>query len=837
MMLRQFYDKIILTYPKTILLLLLLCIAALGYQARYLEIDASAETLLLEDDKDLAFTRKVNQRYGNQDFLVLTFTPKAELLADSTLNTLKELSNDLLVLDRVESVLTILNVPLLESPPKPVKELLEDVPTLSSPGIDKELARKEFLNSPIYSDNLVSPDFKTTALLVNLHDDPLYRELLQQRNHLRSKEKDGTISVIEQKELEEVLIKFKKHRDKMRIVENKNISKVRAIAKKYQSEAKIFLGGASMVADDLVTFIRSDLKVFGSAVLAFLVVTLWIIFRQLRWILLPVITCSFSVLTTSGFLGLFGWEVTVISSNFISIQLIITMAITIHLIVRYREMARLNPDIDQRQLILDSTMFMARPCTFAVLTTVVGFGSLVLSGILPVMNFGWMMSAGIGVSLFLTFLIFPVLLMQMPKIMPNTSFESRFALTKIFADITERHGRTILVISICALIISVIGATRLNVENSFIDYFQEDTEIYQGMKVIDQQLGGTTPLDLIVQLEKSDPETPQQQEAESTDVEELEDEEEFDSFEEEFEESAGEAQYWFTAEKMEQIEEIHDYLDGLDQTGKVLSLGTMLKVGKTLNSGEPLDNFLLALIYNELPEEFRKIVLDPYVSVEHNEARFYVRIRDSEPDLRRNELLTKIKQELPSKLGIPEEKGQLASLLVLYNNMLQSLFRSQILTLGAVILSFLIMFMFLFRSLTIALIAIFPNILSIGVVLGFMGWMGIPLDMMTITIAAISVGIAVDNTIHYIHRFRHEFKSDNNYLASMHRSHESIGYAMYYTSITIIIGFSILVFSKFIPSIYFGLLTGLAMLIALLAALTLLPQLLIIIKPFGAEKQ
>lgn len=836
MMLRQFYDKVILTYPKIILLLLLLSIAALGYQARYLEIDASAETLLLEDDKDLAFTRKVNQRYGSQDFLVLTFTPKADLLADSTLNTIQQLSNELQALERVDSVLSILNVPLLESPPKPVKELLENVPTLSSPGIDKELAKKEFLNSPIYSDHLVSPDFKTTAILINLHDDPIYRELLQQRNHLRSKEKDGTLNVVEQKELDGVLIQFKNHRDQMRIVEHNNISKVRAIAEKYRGEAKIFLGGASMVADDLVTFIRSDLQVFGSAVLTFLVVTLWIIFRQLRWILLPVITCSFSVLTTSGILGLFGWEVTVISSNFISIQLIITMAITIHLIVRYRELARLNPEMDQHQLILDSTMFMARPCTFAVLTTVVGFGSLVLSGILPVMNFGWMMSAGIGVSLFLTFLIFPVLLMQMPKIMPNTSFESRFALTKIFADITERHGRTILVISICALTLSVIGAARLNVENSFIDYFQEDTEIYQGMKVIDQQLGGTTPLDLIVQLEKREDDTPQQ-EAESTDVEELDDEEEFDSFEEEFEESAGEAQYWFTAEKMEQIEEIHDYLDGLDQTGKVLSLGTMLKVGKTLNSGKPLDNFLLALIYNELPEEFREIVLDPFVSVEHNEARFYVRIRDSEPDLRRNELLMQIKQDLPAKLGIPEEKGQLASLLVLYNNMLQSLFRSQILTLGVVILSFLIMFMFLFRSIIIALIAIFPNVLSIGVVLGFMGWMGIPLDMMTITIAAISVGIAVDNTIHYIHRFRHEFKSDSNYLAAMRRSHESIGYAMYYTSITIIIGFSILVLSKFIPSIYFGLLTGLAMLIALLAALTLLPQLLIIIKPFGVEKR
>jgi len=835
-MLRKFYDKFILTYPKSILLLMLICIAALGYQARYLEIDASAETLLLEDDKDLAFTRKVNERYGSSDFLVLTYSPKGDLLADNTLNSLRKLSAELLALDRVESVDSILNVPLLESPPKPVSELIKNVPTLESPGIDKALAKKEFLNSPIYRDNLVSPDFKTTALLINLHDDPLYRELLQQRNVLRKKEKEQTLSSVEQAKLEKVLRDFKNHRDKMRLIEHNNISKVRAIADNYRGDAKIFLGGASMVADDLITFIRSDLQVFGSAVFVFLMLTLWVIFRQLRWILLPLITCSFSVVTTSGFLGLFGWEVTVISSNFISIQLIITMAITIHLIVRYRELARLNPEMDQRQLILDSTIFMARPCTFAVLTTVVGFASLVLSGILPVMNFGWMMSAGIGVSLFLTFLIFPVLLMQMPKAMPNTSFESRFALTKIFADITERHGKSILFISVAAFIISIAGASRLNVENSFIDYFKESTEIYQGMKLIDQQLGGTTPLDLIVNLEQSEDEFQQTEQDSNAEVE-VEDEEEFDAFEEEFEESAGEAQYWFTAEKMARIEKIHDYLNGLEQTGKVLSLGTMLKIGKTLNSGKPLDNFMLALLYNELPERFRKIIMDPYVSVENNEARFYVRIRDSEPNLRRNELLKQIQFDLKDKLDIPEGKWQLANLLVLYNNMLQSLFKSQILTLGVVIVAFLIMFIFLFRSITIALIAIFPNVLSIGVVLGFMGWMGIPLDMMTITIAAISVGIAVDNTIHYIHRFKHEFTIDRNYLAAMHRSHESIGYAMYYTSITIIIGFSILVLSKFIPSIYFGLLTGLAMLIALVAALTLLPQLLIVLKPLGPENQ
>ena len=591
-----------------------------------------------------------------------------------------------------------------------------------------------------------------------------------------------------------------------------------------------------MVADDLVTFIRSDLRIFGSAVLVFLMLTLWIIFRQIRWIILPLITCTFSVIITCGFLGFFGWEVTVISSNFISIQLIITMAITIHLIVRYRELAGLNPEMNQRQLILESTIFMARPCTFAVLTTVVGFASLVFSGIFPVMNFGWMMSAGIGVSLFLTFLIFPVLLMQVPKAMPNTSFESRFALTKFFADITERHGKSILIISVAALIMSILGALKLNVENSFIDYFRENTEIYQGMKTIDQQLGGTTSLDVVINLEQSEDDSQIATTEEKTEVK-IEDEEEFDAFEDEFDESAGEAQYWFTAEKMKRIEEVHDYLDGLQHTGKVLSLGTMLKIGKTLNSGKPLDDFLLALLYNELPEHFRKIIMDPYVSVENNEARFYVRIRDSEPDLRRNELLKQIQFDLKDKLDIPEEKGRLANVLVLYNNMLQSLFRSQILTLGVVIVAFLIMFIFLFRSVMIALIAIFPNVLSIGVVLGFMGWMGIPLDMMTITIAAISVGIAVDNTIHYIHRFRFEFARDHDYLAAMHRSHESIGYAMYYTSITIIIGFSILVLSKFIPSIYFGLLTGLAMLIALVAALTLLPQLMIVLKPLGPEKQ
>lgn len=830
-MLRRLYDNYVLEYPLQVFLLLLVLIGFLGYQAQKLEVDASAETLILENDEDLRFTRVVNERYGSADFLVVMYSPKKDLLDDSTLDQIRKLKGELAALDMVESVTTILDVPLLESPPKPIQELLDNVPTLESPGIDKDLARKEFVNSPIYRNLLVSPDFTTTAMQVNLREDETHKTLLAQRNTLRQKELDGIITPSEKAVLEGVLREFKAHRDQVRIEQHENIAAVRAILDRYRGDADIFLGGISMIADDLITFIKSDLGIFGIGVLIFLVITLMIIFRQKRWVLLPILCCAFSVVATAGILGLFGWEVTVISSNFISIQLIITMAMTIHLIVRYRELSQAQPDATQRELILDTVLSMAKPCFYAVLTTIAGFASLILSDILPVINFGWMMSAGIGVSLFLTFLTFPVVLMLMKKKPVNTSFESKFGLTTVFANLTESRGKAILWFSALLMAASAYGSSRLLVENSFIDFFKESTEIYQGMKVIDQQLGGTTTLDVILDFKEDVVE-----ETADAPVEEGDDEfDDFDEFEDEFAESSGEAQYWFTEDKMEKIEKIHDYLDDLPETGKVLSLGTLIKVGRTINEGKPLDNFMMALVYNDLPERFRKIILSPYVSVEENQVRFSVRVRDSDPNLRRNELLKQIEHDMTHKLELDEGQVRLASLLVLYNNMLQSLFDSQILTLGVVIAALMFMFLILFRSIKIAAIAIFPNVLSVGAVLGFMGYAKIPLDLMTITIAAISVGIAVDDTIHYIHRFIKEFEKDRNYVATMHRCHESIGHAMYYTSVTIIIGFSILVLSNFIPSIYFGLLTGLAMVIALVASLTLLPQLMVAFKPLGKE--
>ena len=828
-LLTSFYDKLILRYPRLVILCILVAISFLGYKARDFKLDASAETLLIETDEDLRYSRIIKSRYGGYDYLVMTYAPKHDLFSDRALADLTRLRNELDQLKSVASVVSILDIPLLESPPVPVKKLATHIQTLESPTVDRKLVRVELKNSPLYQNLLISPDLKTTALQINFWTDRIYNNLIARRDRILAQQIAGPLTPAEIAEFKQIYAELHESRDERKRTRHQDIAKIRAIMDGHRQEAQLFLGGISMIADDLISFIKNDLKVFGLGVLLFLIVALGLIFKNKRWVILPILCCAFSALSMMGLLGMFGWQVTVISSNFISLQLIITMAITIHLIVRYRGLALNQPDAEHRELISDTIRLMVTPCLFAALTTMAGFGSLLLCNILPVRTFGWMMIAGIVVSLVVTFLLFPAGLMLVTKKIPKTRRKSKYSLTSFLAGFTENHGIMILVLSGAIFIISAVGISRLVVENSFIDYFKETTEIYQGMKIIDQNLGGTTPLDVIVEIDVSELAAPTGEPGADA-----KGDDEFDEFDEFDKEEKGE-KYWFTSDKMALVTKIHDYLESLPEIGKVLSLGTMLKISEKLNHGKPLDNFQLALLYGELPERFRELVLKPYVSVEHNQLRFSVRIKDSDKSLQRDALLKKIRHDLISKLGLKEENVHLAGLLVLYNNMLQSLFETQILTLGVAVLALVGMFLILFKSLKIAVIAIAPNLLAIGAVLGFMGWVNIPLDMMTITIAAISIGIAVDNTIHYIYRFKNEFTVYRDYTKTMHHCHGSIGYAMYYTSVTIIIGFSILALSSFLPTIYFGLLTGLAMLIALLAALTLLPQLLIVFKPFGPE--
>jgi predicted RND superfamily exporter protein len=829
LLLANFFDKVILERPRLILLCLLAVVSFLGYRAKDFKLDASTETLILETDQDLRYSQIIKSRYGGHDYLLMTYTPKDDLFSDEGLAKLARLRDELRQLKNVSSVVSILDAPLLESPPVPVRELVARIQTLESATVDRRLAKIEFSSSPLYQKLLVSPDLKTTALQIKFHTDKLYQDLLVRRDLYRKKKADKLLTAAESTEFNKLSKKLQKIRDKNKKIRHQDIKKIRAIMDNHRQDAELFLGGVSMIADDLISFIKTDLKVFGLGVLLFLIVTLSIIFRNSRWVILPILCCAVSAISMLGLLGMFGWPVTVISSNFISLQLIITMAITIHLIIRFRDLALKCPEADQRTLVLQTVNLMLTPCLYAALTTIAGFGSLLLCDILPVKTFGWMMIAGIVVSYFLTFLLYPAGLVLMRIKAPPLRRKSQYSLTSFLAKFTENHGISVLLLSGTVFIISIFGIFRLTVENSFIDYFKDTTEIHQGMKIIDQKLGGTTPLDVIIDIDTTAASAPGNEPGTDTNREN-----EFDKFDE-FENAADDDKYWFTSDKMALVIKIQDYLESLPETGKVLSLGTMLKIAEKLNQGKPVDNFQLALLYSELPERFKSLVLKPYVSVEHNQLRFAIRVKDSEKSLKRDALLKKIRNDLTDELNLKEENVHLAGLLVLYNNMLQSLFKSQILTLGVVVLALLGMFLILFKSLKLALIAIAPNLLAIGVVLGFMGWVNIPLDMMTITIAAISIGIAVDNTIHYIYRFRYEFRRDQNYIKTVYHCHGSIGYAMYYTTVTIIIGFSILALSNFLPSIFFGLLTGLAMLIALIAALTLLPQLIIVFKPFGPE--
>jgi predicted RND superfamily exporter protein len=837
----SFYEKLLLVRPRLILFCLLVLVAFLGYKAKDFKLDASTQTLIIETDEDLRYSQEMKSRYGGYDYLLLTFTPKGDLFSDHVLTTLRRLRDELGQLESVSEVVSILDVPLLESPPVPVNQLATSIQTLESPTVDLKRAKIEFADSPLYRDLLVSEDLKTTALQIKFQPDEAYQDLLARHDQLREKRLNGSLAAAEGAGLEKVAADLQSRRDALKETRHRDIAAIRAVMARYRGEGELFLGGISMITDDLISFIKNDLKIFGLGVLLLLIIILGIIFRNKRWVILPILCCASSAIVMMGLLGMFGWRVTVISSNFISLQLIVTMAITIHLIVRYRYLLVNNPAAEQRQLIRDTVRQMMTPCLFTTLTTIAGFGSLLFCNILPVKTFGWMMIAGISVSLILTFLLFPAGLMLLDKKTIRAPRKSRYSLTSFLAGFTEAHGTAILAAGGVIIILSVVGITRLTVENSFIDYFKDTTEIYQGMKVIDQKLGGTTPLDVIIQLgEPGNPKSAAPSKAaeikadDDADFDKFDEFNEFDKFDE-FEEKADADKYWFTSGKMALVTRIHDYLDSLPATGKVLSLATMLKIAEKLNHGKPLDNFQLALLYSELPEKFRDMVLNPYVSIPNNQLRFSIRVKDSEKSLKRDLLLEKIRADLQNRLGLKGPQIHLTGLLVLYNNMLQSLFESQILTLVIVVLALTGMFWILFRSLRVALIALVPNLLAVGAVLGFMGWMNIPLDMMTITIAAISMGIAVDNAIHYIYRFKKEFANKRDYIATLHLCHGSIGKAMYYTSVTIIIGFSILVLSNFLPSIYFGLLTGLAMLIALFASLTLLPQLLVTIRPFGPE--
>ena len=822
------YERLILKHPVITLCLLLVLIGSVGFFARDFHLDASADSLMLEHDKDLRYFRQINAKYGTSEFLIISYSPKGPLLAPETIADIRTLRDRLLEIDRVTQVLSILDAPLIDSPQVSFRELSREVRTIETAGVDMDLALKEFTTGPIYKSLLVSPDGKTTALQVMLENNEELLSLHRLRNELREQRDDGLLGSAELQQLQEISARYDQLSRAHNEQQARDIALIRSIMDEHRAQADLFLGGVPMIVVDMIDFIRNDLVKFGIGVLVFVVSMLILIFRRLQWVLLPMSCCFLAVLFMFGFLGLVGWKVTVVSSNFTSLLLIITLSLCVHLIVRYNELLAEQPEADHAFLIRETIRTKALPSIFTALTTIAAFASLLVSDIRPIIDFGWMMAIGISFALVISLILFPAGLVLLKKPAP---FVPRLDITGIITRrcgyLVEHHGRSTLAAFVLVTLISIYGISLLTVENRFIDYFKPTTEIYQGMALIDRQLGGTTPLDIILD---ADPEFLIARQQDSA----LDDDDPFadDFFADDLVDAGlSGSSYWYNSYRVDDIHAIHSYLDQLSASGKVLSMSTTFTLMQHVNEGQPLDNIALSVIHRMLPEIIENTLFNPFMAVDGNQIRFNLRIIDSDPSLQRNALIDQIERDLVDLFELKPEQVNLTGMFVLYNNVLQSLFSSQIMTIGVVFLVIIAMFLVQFRSLRLALIAIVPNLISAAAVLGLMGLLGIPLDIMTITIAAITIGIAVDDTIHYVHRYIEELRIDNKPLLAIKRAHDSVGRAMYYTSITIITGFSILALSNFNPTIYFGLFTGLAMFVAMFANLTLLALLLLMWQP------
>lgn len=778
------------------------------------QLDASSDTLLLDNDPDLKVYRENSRKYGSSDFLVVSFTPNQNIFSKDTIEVLTSFVNELNEIDGINNVLSFLDVPLLTYQEQSINELSENLITLKTPELDFVKAKKDFENNEVYKGLLISEDLKTIAFQMTLKSNESYQSLIEERYDLL----DSELSLSKDKFTENLTsLDYLLDQERQINAENdaKLVNDIRSVISDYSEYGQIYLGGGIMIAYDTIQMIWQDLLVFGIAVFVMFVLILSIIFRQVRWVVVPLASAATSALITTGLISWFNWKVTVVSANFIALLMIIGISLTVHLVVRYREIASSYHDMDQLNCVKLTLSQMFLPCLYTALTTMVAFASLIVSDIKPIIDFGLLMVVSISITFLVSFLFFGSVVGSMQKNEKDAHIDYSIGFTTWINKLVLKLRNLIPVLSIILFILALVGINKLTVENKFIDYFKPSTEIYKGLSLIDQKLGGTAPLDIVI----SSPDNSNLN---------IDDEEGFDDFGVETDEYG----YWYNADKLSELEKIHDYLENRPEIGKVLSVSSAIKLAE-IAKGSKLDDLELALLRKVLPQDINDQLLSSFISDDDEEVRLSARVIESLDGLSRNNLIKEVKSDLIGKFNLNEDDFYLSGISVIYNNLLQSLFQSLIGSLSIVFVSIFLMFIFLFRSLKIAITSLIPNILSAASVLGIIGWSGIPIDIMTVTVAAIGIGIGVDNTIHYVHRFLKEFEKENNYDLAIKNSHATIGRAMFYTSLTIVLGFMILISSNFNPSVFFGIFTSFAMIMAILSALILLPVLFRIFKPLG----
>ena len=785
------------------------------------KLDASSDALVLEGDESLKKYREHEKEFGDSSFLIVTFKPQFELFSEQSLDQLAQIENELSKLDGVDSVLSLLDAPIFFQPKVGLTEVADNLKDLTSDGIDLIEAKKEIINNPIYRDLIISKDGSTTAMQIVLRGNNEYDALISGRyeilDKLNSKE---PITFEDKTKLQNELTSINKRISELNNNEsNFNatlVSQIRSILDLHRSNATLYLGGPAMITSDMMEYIRSDLVIFGIAVASIFAIMLYLFFGNIKFVILPISNAFLTTFVTAGFLGYMDWKISVVSSNFIALLLILTISLTVHVLVKINELSLESED--NKKSLIDAVEQMFLPCFFAAFTTAVAFLSLLLGDLKPVIEFGKMMAFGISIAFIFTFSFLPSSISLIKEIKSKDYLSLHKVTNKI---LVISKNKTTFVYSTFSVFFCILlfGTTKLIVENRFIDYFDEETEIHQGMLEIDKNLGGTATLDIIIK------------EPQFTVSDDLIEDEFFDDslFDDENSNASG---YWWNVYSLAQLEEIHDYLDSLPEIGKVLSVASGIKLARMINDGENLNDLELALLRSVLPEDIRETLLYSYINKDDSVVRISTRVNESADNLNRNDLLKKINNDLITKFNLSEDRFEITGLAVLYNNMLQSLFQSQIGSLLVVFSVIALMLLLIFKSFKVMIIGLIPNIFVATSVVGILGLLKIPLDIMTITVAAISVGMAVDNTIHYIYRYKKEMKITHSFEMALQKAHTTTGRAIFYTAATIASGFSILALSNFFPTQLFGIFTALAMLIAFISSLSLLPNLLVKFKVF-----
>ena len=791
-----------------------------GFGLTNFKLDASSDALVLENDESLKAYREAEDEFGDSSFLIITYEPNQELFSDYSINRIANLENDLKNIDGVDSVLSLLDAPIFFQPKVGLTQVADNLKDLTFEDIDLQLAKEEIINNPIYKELIISNDGSLTAMQVVLRGNDEYDLLIKERydllDTLSSKEPlSNDVKVNLQKRLVDINKRVSTLNNQESDFNKQLIRNIRNVISKYKDDATIYLGGPSMIATDMMQYIESDLVIFGSAVALIFAVMLFIFFGSVWFVILPLMNAFLATFITAGFLGYMDWKISVVSSNFIALLLILTISLTVHLLVKINEIKK---ETNYKDSIIQGYDQMFAPCFFAALTTAVAFLSLTFGDLKPVIEFGKMMAFGIFIAFILTFTFLPCALYLISQ--SNTKdYLSLHKITQSLLNFSQNNKQSIMLLFVSCFAILCFGISKLEVENRFIDYFDKETEIYKGMYEIDSKLGGTATLDIII--------TQPDDNFESIDIQDefFED----DLFEDETSEAAG---YWWNIYSLNELERIHDYLDSIPEIGKVLSVASGVKLARQINDGEDLNDLELALLRSVLPEDIRESLLYSYINKDDSVVRISTRVNESSSDLNRNDLLSMIDNDLQNKFNLDPTQYEMTGLAVLYNNMLQSLFKSQIGSLLIVFAVISLMLFLIFKSIKVMIIGLIPNIFVASSVMGLLGLLSIPLDIMTITVAAISVGMAVDNTIHYIYRYKKELKINKSTEVALINAHATTGRAIFYTASTIAAGFCILSLSNFFPTILFGLFTSIAMILAFISSLTLLPNLLVKYKVF-----